>query len=140
MLRRIGADNAIMTCTAAPALPHWPASSPVVMAPLRDYLQEQGAALAQLESLAAETTLPIDRLHQLAAARAAAISASSDAIQRLKQLTSQASLWTCELSGSPDTMASQLKAAAPGDYSQVITVGAVIISNEQMTFWKELLT
>jgi hypothetical protein len=140
VLRRISADNAIMTQPAAPALPHWPASSPVAMAPLRDYLQEQGAALAQLESLAAETTLPIDRLRQLAAARAAALNASSTAIQRLKQLASQASLWACELSGSPDAMASQIKAAAPGDYSQVVTVGAVIISNEPMTFWKELLT
>lgn len=140
VLRRISADNAIMTQPAAPALPHWPASSPVAMAPLRDYLQEQGAALAQLESLAAETTLPIDRLRQLAAARAAAFNASSTAIQRLKQLASQASLWACELSGSPDAMASQIKASAPGDYSQVVTVGAVIISNDPMAFWKELLT
>lgn len=140
VLRRISADNAIMTQPAAQALPHWPASSPVAMAPLRDYLQEQGAALAQLESLAAETTAPIDRLRQLAAARAAALNASSTAIQRLKQLASQASLWACELSGSPDAMASQIKASAPGHYSQVVTVGAVIISNDPMTFWKELLT
>jgi hypothetical protein len=140
VLRRISADNALMTQPAAPALPHWPASSLVTMSPLRDYLQEQGAALAQLESLAAETTAPIDRLRQLAAARAAALNASSTAIQRLKQLASQASLWACELSGSPDAMASQIKAAAPGDYSQVVTVGAVIISNDPMTFWKELLT
>lgn len=140
VLRRISADNAIMTQPAAPALPHLPTSAPVSMSPLRDYLQEQGTALAQLESLAAETTLPIDRLRQLAAARAAALNASSTAIQRLKQLTSQASLWACELSGSPDAMASQIKASAPGDYSQVVTVGAVIISNDPMTFWKELLT
>ena len=139
VLRRISADNAIMTQPAAPALPHWPSSAPVSMSPLRDYLREQGSALAILESVASETTAPIERLRHLAAARVAALNAASEAIQRLKHLTSQASLWACELSGSPDAMASQIKASAPGDYSQVVTVGAVIISNEPMVFWKELL-
>ena len=139
VLRRISADNAIMTQPAAPALPHWPSSAPVSMSPLRDYLREQGSALAILESVASETTAPIERLRHLAAARVAALSAVSEAIQRLKHLTSKASLWACELSGSPDAMASQIKASAPEDYSQVVTVGAVIISNEPMIFWKELL-
>lgn len=95
--------------------------------------------LGLVESLGAEASTPLDRLQQIANARSKRLNDLSDTLQHLKALTEAASLWTCQLTGSPAEMAGQITAGAPGDYGQVMTVGAVMIANSPLTWWQEML-
>lgn len=137
--RRITADNALMTQPATPALPHWQPGTPLAINPQRDAAFAMSGLLGLVESLGAEASTPLDRLQQIASARSKRLGELSEALQHLKALTATASLWTCQLTGSPAEMAGQITAGAPNDYSQVMTVGAVMIANSPLMWWQEML-
>lgn len=137
--RRITADNALMTKPATPALPHWQPGTPLAINPQRDAAFAMSGLLGLVESLGAEASTPLDRLQQIASARSKRLGELSEALQHLKALTATASLWICQLTGSPAEMAGQITTGAPNDYSQVMTVGAVMIANSPLMWWQEML-
>ncbi|MBY8309863.1 hypothetical protein KW529_21890 [Vibrio fluvialis] len=104
--------------------------------PLGDYFSEQSAQLASLESLASDSTHVIGKLHALAAKRSVALSDISEAINNLKNL--QGSVFSMSLSGSAESIATQLQnAAAPNNHQ--LTIASLLLSHEPLTFWEELL-
>ncbi|MBY7943984.1 hypothetical protein KW479_07755 [Vibrio fluvialis] len=104
--------------------------------PVGDYLSEQSAQLATLESLASDSTHVIGKLQALAAKRSAALSDISEAINNLKNL--QGSVYSMSLTGTAESIATQLQnAAAPNNHQ--LTIASLLLSHEPLTFWEELL-
>ncbi|MBL4262142.1 hypothetical protein [Vibrio fluvialis] len=104
--------------------------------PVGDYFSEQSAQLATLESLASDSTHVIGKLQVLAAKRSSALSEISEAINNLKNL--QGSVYSMSLTGTAESIATQLQnAAAPNNHQ--LTIASLLLSNEPLTFWEELL-
>ncbi|EKO3371272.1 hypothetical protein [Vibrio fluvialis] len=104
--------------------------------PLGDYFSEQSAQLATLESLASDSTHVIGKLQALAAKRSAVLSDISEAINNLKNL--QGSVYSMSLSGSAESIATQLQnTAAPNNHQ--LTIASLLLSHEPLTYWEELL-
>lgn len=133
-LRRLQADNAIMTQPTAPKAPHWRAAEALSWDPLRRGRRIIGAEIAQLESLAAGATTPIQRLAALAQRRAATLQTLEQQLAELAKLTGQ--VWHWQGQGSADSLGSQLEQGAPG--AQSMTVAALLVSASPLTFWQEL--
>ena len=104
--------------------------------PLRELLKQQGAQLATLESLANDKTNVIDKLSALAAKRAAKLTEISTAINALKNLSG--TLYSMQLTGSAQTIATQLKQAAVPNNNQH-TIASLLLSSQPLTFFEELL-
>lgn len=104
--------------------------------PIGRYLIEQGAQLASLESLASDSTNVIGKLQALASKRSLALDDISQAINNLKQV--QGSLYAMPLSGSAESIATQLKNAGVPNNHQ-LTVASLLIAHEPLTYWEELL-
>ncbi|EPW3766576.1 hypothetical protein ACWI58_001968 [Vibrio fluvialis] len=104
--------------------------------PVGDYFSEQSAQLATLESLASDSTHVIGKLQALAAKRSGVLSDISEAINNLKNL--QGSVFSMSLSGSAESIATQLQnAAAPNNHQ--LTIASLLLSHEPLTYWEELL-
>ncbi|MBY7898711.1 hypothetical protein KW478_19645 [Vibrio fluvialis] len=104
--------------------------------PVGDYLSEQSAQLATLESLASDSTHVIGKLQALAAKRSAVLRDISEAINNLKNL--QGSVYSMSLTGTAESIATQLQnAAAPNNHQ--LTIASLLLSHEPLTFWEELL-
>lgn len=101
-----------------------------------DYFDEQNAQLATLESLASDSTNVIGKLQALAAKRANALAEVSQAINVLKAV--QGSVYSIKFSGSAESVATQLQNAGVPNNHQ-LTIASLIISNEPLTYWEELL-
>lgn len=104
--------------------------------PLGDYFSEQNAQLVTLESLASDSTNVIGKLQALAAKRAITLADVSQAINALKAL--KGSVYSMSLSGSVESVATQLQNAGVPNNHQ-FTMASLLISNEPLTFWEELL-
>ncbi|MEI8594044.1 hypothetical protein [Photobacterium sp. Hal280] len=104
--------------------------------PLRAASSAMGAQLATLASLADDKMTVIGKLATLATKRAQRLAFASDHLNALKSL--QGSVWSMPLSGNPHSMATTLAAAAvPGNHPY--TIASLMLSNEPLTFFEELL-
>lgn len=104
--------------------------------PLRELLKQQGAQLATLESLANDKTNVIGKLQALAAKRANKLNQISAAVNALKSLNG--SVYSLSISGSPESIASQLLQASAPNNNQY-TVASLLLSEQPLTFFEELL-
>lgn len=135
-LRRLQADNAVMTQPTAPKAPHWRASEALSWDPLRRGRRILGAEIAQLESLAAGAITPIERLATLATRRSARQQTLASQQAALAMLTGQ--LWHWAGQGSAESLGSQIEQGAPS--AQSMTVAALLVSPAPLTVWQELST
>ncbi|EJL6470710.1 hypothetical protein NMR78_003190 [Vibrio cholerae] len=104
--------------------------------PLNDYFAAQGAQIATLESLASDSSHVIGKLSALAQKRANRLSEITATINALKSLSG--SVYSIKLSGTPESIATQLEqAAAPSTCPH--TIASVLISSQQQPFFEELL-
>lgn len=104
--------------------------------PLRAASSAMGTQLATLESLADDKTTVIGKLASLAVKRTQRLAFASEQLNALKSL--QGSVWAMPLSGSPHSMATTLTAAAvPGNHPY--TIASLLLSNQPLTFFEELL-
>uniref|UniRef100_UPI003B9E9CEE hypothetical protein n=1 Tax=Aeromonas enteropelogenes TaxID=29489 RepID=UPI003B9E9CEE len=110
-LRRLSANNDVMTKPAAPAAPLWRPAEPLTWPPLQNSQRLAGAELAQLESLASGLTTPLSRLEALADKRAARLHALAQAIEALSAINGQ--LWYWSATGTQDSLAAQLDESSP---------------------------
>lgn len=104
--------------------------------PMRDYFDQQNAQLATLESLASDSTNVIGKLQALAAKRAITLADVSQSINALKAL--KGNVYSMSLSGSVESVATQLSNAGVPNNHQ-FTIASLLISNEPLTYWEELL-
>ncbi|EKO3388713.1 hypothetical protein OMA37_000476 [Vibrio fluvialis] len=104
--------------------------------PVGDYLSEQSAQLATLESLASDSTHVIGKLQALAAKRSTVLSDISEVINNLKNL--QGSVYSMSLTGTAESIATQLQNAATPNNHQ-LTIASLLLGHESLTFWEELL-
>ena len=133
-LRRLQADNAIMSQPVATKAPHWRTTEALSWDPLLRGRRIVGAEVAQLESLAAGVTTPIQRLADLAARRAATLQELEQQLAELANLTGQ--VWHWQGQGSADNLGSQLEQGTPSAKS--MTVAVLMVSASPLTFWQEL--
>ncbi|KKD01378.1 hypothetical protein [Photobacterium halotolerans] len=104
--------------------------------PLRAASTAMGTQLATLESLADDKITVIGKLATLATKRAQRMAGVSDQLNALKSL--QGSVWSMSLSGNPHSMATMLAASVvPGNHPY--TIASLMLSNEPLTFFEELL-
>jgi hypothetical protein len=105
--------------------------------PLRPALAALGAQLTQLESLAADATSPIGKLEALAARRAVWLDEQQQALAELKAGMG-GRVFSFSASGTPASLAGALTGGLPG-YEQAHTAAVLLVSNQPLTFFKELL-
>lgn len=104
--------------------------------PLGDYFSEQNSQIATLESLASDSTNVIGKLQTLAAKRTNTLADVSQAINALKAV--QGSVYSMQFSGSAESVATQLhNASLPNNHQ--LTIASLLISQQPLTFWEELL-
>lgn len=135
-LRRLTANNDLMSQPTAAKVPRWRADEPLSWAPLRPARLELGAELTQLESLARDSQTPIAKLQGLAKRRADRLATLAETLVALGTLSS--TLWHWQGQGDATSLATQLGQSTPPDHSQSMTVGALLISPSPLTFWQEL--
>ncbi|MGP7732909.1 hypothetical protein [Oceanimonas smirnovii] len=105
--------------------------------PLRSTVAILGSSVAQLESLAADTRSPINKLQALASKRAAWLEQQKQALNALKTGLN-GSLYAMNGSGSASGIAASLSAGLPS-YERAHTAAVLLVSEQPMTFFKELL-
>ncbi|MGL6459508.1 hypothetical protein HQ395_13425 [Aeromonas hydrophila] len=135
-LRRLTANNDIMSQPTAAKVPRWKADEPLSWEPLRHAHLALGAELAQLESLAQGGTTPIAKLAALAARREERLVEMAQALNQLATISGQ--LWHWQGQGEAASLAAQLGQSSPPDHSHTMTVGALLLSPSPLTFWQEL--
>ncbi|WP_338882100.1 hypothetical protein [Aeromonas hydrophila] len=135
-LRRLTANNDIMSQPTAAKVPRWKADEPLSWDPLRPARLALGAELAQLESLAQGGTTPIAKLAALAARREERLAEMAQALNQLATISGQ--LWHWQGQGEAASLAAQLGQSSPPDHSHSMTVGALLLSPSPLTFWQEL--
>ncbi|HHP5491544.1 TPA: hypothetical protein ACSCYS_001905 [Aeromonas veronii] len=135
-LRRLTANNDIMSQPTAAKVPRWKADEPLSWDPLRPARMALGAELAQLESLAQGASTPIAKLAALAERRAAKLAELEKALDQLATISGQ--LWHWQGQGDAASLAAQLGQSSPPDHSHSMTVGALLLSTSPLTFWQEL--
>ncbi|XAG86254.1 hypothetical protein MRM63_13770 [bacterium 19MO03SA05] len=104
--------------------------------PLTDYFAAQGAQVATLESLASDKTNVIAKMANLASKRSQKLNEISQSINALKALNG--SVYSMVISGTPESIATQLKQAALPN-NEPLTIASLMISNEPLIFWEGLL-
>jgi uncharacterized coiled-coil protein SlyX len=116
--------------------PRFKPTANITTASFNQYLSCQGAQIASLESLASDSTNVIDKLSALAAKREQQLSQISAQINALKTLSG--SVYSFALSGTPESIASQLsQAGAPNNHQ--FTIASVLLSAEPAPFFEGLL-
>jgi uncharacterized coiled-coil protein SlyX len=116
--------------------PRFKPTANITTASFNQYLSCQGAQIASLESLASDSTNVIDKLSALAAKREQQLSQISAQINALKTLSG--SVYSFALSGTPESIASQLsQAGAPNNHQ--FTIASVLLSAEPLPFFEGLL-
>jgi hypothetical protein len=104
--------------------------------PLRELLKQQGKQIATLESLANDSINVIDKLQALATKRASQLNEANSGINALKALTG--SIYTMAISGTAESIATQLSQASVPNNNQH-TIASLLISNQPLSFFEELL-
>ncbi|MGF1696543.1 hypothetical protein L4C54_12785 [Vibrio lamellibrachiae] len=104
--------------------------------PLHDYEHHQAGQIATLESLASDATNVIGKLSALASKRAATMDRLKADINALKNL--QGSVWAQKYTGTPESIASQLRnTAMPNNHQH--TIMSLMLSHDPLTFFEQLL-
>lgn len=104
--------------------------------PFLKYLSKQGAQIATLESLASDANTVIDKLVTLSEKKVMKLESMASAIDGLKML--KGSVFSMALSGTTESIATTLKqASVPNKHP--LTIASLIISDEPLVFWEELL-
>ncbi|WP_417585286.1 hypothetical protein [Nitrincola sp.] len=121
---------------AAIVQPRFKPSATLNAQPMGDYFDQQNSQLVTLESLASDSTNVIGKLQALAAKRSNMLADVSQAINALKAV--QGSVYSAQFSGSAESVATQLaNASVPNNHQ--FTIASLLISNEPLTYWEELL-
>ena len=137
-LRRLTAENDLMAQPAAAMVPRWKAEEPLLWDPLRRQLMLTAARDA-LQSSENNSPAPVTTKAKLAALttkRAARVAELDDALASKPSLTGM--LWSWHGYGEPASLAAQLLESAHPDHSHNMTVGALLLSLEPLTYWQEL--
>jgi hypothetical protein len=137
-LRRLTAENDLMAQPAAAMVPRWKAEEPLLWDPLRRQLMLTAARDA-LQSSENNSPAPVTTKAKLAALttkRAARVAELDDALASKPSLTGM--LWSWHGHGEPASLAAQLLESAHPDHSHNMTVGALLLSLEPLTYWQEL--
>lgn len=121
---------------AAIVQPRFKPSATLNTQPMGDYFDQQNAQLVTLESLASDSTNVIGKLQALAAKRSNTLADVSQTINALKAV--QGSVYSAQFSGSAESVATQLQNAGVPNNHQ-LTMASLLISNEPLTYWEELL-
>lgn len=135
-LRRLTANNDLMSQPTAAKVPRWRADEPLSYAPLRRARGSLGTELAQLESLARDSQTPIAKLQGLAGRRAARLDELNAALTALSRMSGQ--LWHWQGQGETASLAAQLQDSSPPDHRMSMTIAALLLSPSPLTFWQEL--
>lgn len=137
-LRRLTANNDIMAQPTAAMAPRWKAEDPLIWDPLRRQLMLNGArdALQESENNSPSPATTKAKLAALAAKRAARVAELDDALTNKPSLAGL--LWSWHGYGEPASLAAQLLESAHPDHSHSMTVGALLLSPEPLTYWQEL--
>lgn len=116
--------------------PRFKPKATVNAAPFYDYEHLQAAEIATLESLASDATNVIGKLGSLASKRSNKMGEIKAQLNALKNL--QGSVWAIKLSGSTDSIASQLQNTVMPNTHQH-TIMSLLLSDKPLTFFEELL-
>ena len=137
-LRRLTANNDTMAQPAAAMVPRWRADEPLIWDPLRRRLMLKAAsdALQESENNSPAPVTTKAKLAALTTKRAARVAELDDALASKPSLTGM--LWSWHGYGEPASLAAQLLESAHPDHSHNMTVGALLLSLEPLTYWQEL--
>ncbi|MGL4193179.1 MAG: hypothetical protein ACRCRU_11590 [Vibrio sp.] len=103
---------------------------------MSDYFAAQGAQIATLESLSSDATNVIGKLSALAQKRTSQLSEITKSINALKSLSGN--VYSMALSGTPESIATQLAKAAPPN-NNPHTIASLLLSSQPLPFFEELL-
>ncbi|WP_270807269.1 hypothetical protein [Aeromonas sp. QDB25] len=137
-LRRLTANNDIMTQSTAAMVPRWKADEPLIWDPLRRQMMLTAArdALQESENNSPAPASTKAKLAALTEKRAARIAELDDSLASKPSLAGL--LWSWHGIGEPASLAAQLLESAHPDHSHSMTVGALLLSSSPLTFWQEL--
>ncbi|MFM5450708.1 hypothetical protein ACET9A_01810 [Aeromonas veronii] len=135
-LRRLTAENNLMAQPTAAMVPRWKAGDPLLWDPLRRHLLVSTArsALQQSEDNSPSPDATRAKLTALTNKRTARI-AELDAEMATKPSLA-GKMWGWHGYGDPASLAAQLLQSNHPDHSH--TVGAILLSQEPLTYWQEL--
>lgn len=135
-LRRLTADNDLMTQPAAAMVPRWKAGDPLIWEPLRRHLLVSAAstALQQSEGNSPSPDTTRAKLAALTSKRAVRIAELDAELATKPSLAGK--LWSWHGYGDPASIAAQLLQSNHPDHSHA--VGALLLSPEPLTYWQEL--
>lgn len=137
-LRRLTANNDIMTQSTAAMVPRWKADEPLIWDPLRRQMMLTAArdALQESENNSPAPASTKAKLAALTEKRAARIAELDDSLASKPSLAGL--LWSWHGYGEPASLAAQLLDSDHPDHSYSMTVGALLLSPEPLTYWQEL--
>ncbi len=135
-LRRITAENNLMAQPAAAMVPRWKAGEPLIWDPLRRHMLVFAArsALQQSEGNSPSPDATRAKLAVLTSKRATRIAELDAELATKPSLAGK--LWSWHGYGDPASLAAQLQGSDHPDHSHA--VGALLLSQEPLTYWQEL--
>ncbi|WP_324037397.1 hypothetical protein [Aeromonas caviae] len=135
-LRRLTAENDLMAQPTAAMVPRWKAEEQLIWDPLRRHLLVSTArtALQQSEGNSPSPDTTRAKLAALTSKRATRI-AELDTQLAIKQSLA-GKMWSWHGYGEPASLAAELLKSAHPDHSHA--VGALLLSPEPLTYWREL--
>lgn len=137
-LRRLTAHNNIMAQPAEAMAPRWKAEEPLLWNPLRRQLMMTAArsALQESENNSPAPATTKAKLAALATKRDARVAELDDSLASKPSLAGM--LWRWHGYGEPASLAAQMLESAHPDHSHSMSVGALLLSPEPLTYWQEL--
>lgn len=137
-LRRLSANNDTMALPTAAMVPRWKADEPLIWDPLRRHLLVS-AARSALQQSAHNSPAPATTRAKLAVMAAKRDARAAELDEELANKPSLAGmLWSWHGYGDLDSLAAQLINSGHPDHSHSMTVGALLLSPEPLTYWQEL--
>lgn len=137
-LRRLTASSNIMAQPTAAMVPRWKAEDPLIWDPLRRQLMLKAAndALQDSENNPSDPATTKAKLAALATKRAARVAELDEGLANKPNLAGM--LWSWHGYGELASLAAQLIESGHPDHSHRMTVGALLLSAEPLTYWQEL--
>lgn len=137
-LRRLTAHNDTMAQPTAAMVPRWKADEPLIWDPLRRRLVLTAAndALQESENNSPAPATTRAKLAALTAKRAARVAELDEELDNKPSLAGM--LWSWHGYGDPASLAAQLLDSEHPDQSHSMTVGALLLSSDPITYWQEL--
>lgn len=135
-LRRLTAENNLMAQPSAAMVPRWKAGDPLIWDPLRRHLLVSSArsALQQSEGNSPSPVTTRAKLAALTNKRTARIAELDAELATKPSLAGK--MWSWHGYGDPASLAAQLLGSDHPDHSHA--VGALLLSQEPLTYWQEL--